>query len=176
MWKSISVYQGAASEVREVSEDSSEPYLGIDLWKREKEASGSRHNRKKDNWVSHPSSGPMLLLVWSACPAHRACYRSGIHSSFIEQNCRKGKLYSYREQQRGENWRRKIICDGAVSPLCLRKMWLLFIAIMVTYEEMGGHGKNREKTQSQSMADFPKSGTNVLIWRVPMIRQHLWSP
>lgn len=103
MWKSISVYQGAASEVREVSEDSSEPYLGIDLWKREKEASGSRHNRKKDNWVSHPSSGPMLLLVWSACLAHRACYRSGIHSSFIEQNCRKGKLYSYREQQRGEN-------------------------------------------------------------------------
>lgn len=61
----------------------------------------------------------------------------------------------------------------SVSPLWLSKMWLLFIAMMVIYEEVGGRGKTREKTQSQSRADFPKSGTNATIRRVPRRRQPL---
>lgn len=45
--RDVTVYQGAASEVWEVSENISEPYLGVYLWKREKEASGSRHTTER---------------------------------------------------------------------------------------------------------------------------------
>lgn len=61
----------------------------------------------------------------------------------------------------------------SVSPLCLSKMWSLFIDMMVIYKEVGGHVKTREKTQSQSRADFPKAGTNAPIWRMPRRRQPL---
>lgn len=34
--RDVTVYQGAASEVWEVSENIGEPYLGVDLWKRKR--------------------------------------------------------------------------------------------------------------------------------------------
>lgn len=67
---------------------------------------GFRKIQWKDNWVSHPSSGHMLLLVWPACLPCRACVRNG-DRVFILLSWRKGDLHCWREQQRVGNWRRK---------------------------------------------------------------------
>lgn len=84
----------------------------------EEREKGFRKTQRKDNWVFHPGSGQVLLLVWPACLTYRICVRRG--DRWVPRVVEKG-TYPVVESSKGRKLKKKEYTqEEAACPLCIR--------------------------------------------------------